>query len=170
MVPMTIKSKFFYFLQLSFLICLLIFPFKKVESKSGSIHKKKNKTASQICDRTASEDLDAYLDRFQLHLKKEYSRLIQDYFHKHRGIIANRRETELVVKVKIDSNGNVLSATINRSSDEEKLDQLIVDLISEKSPFPPPKKLCEDILDAGILVKFIVNNTTYQRYESYVKP
>ncbi len=159
---MKIKLKSIYFLQLSLLITLLIFPFKKVESKSGSIQKKKNKTVSQICDRTASEDLDAYLDRFQLHLKKEYSRLIQDYFHKHRGVIANRRETELEVKVKIDSNGNVLAAKITRSSEEEKLDQLIVDLISKKSPFPPPKKLCEDILDAGILVKFIVNNTTYK--------
>ncbi len=159
---MTIKSKSFYFLQLSFFICLLIFPFKKVESKTGSTHKKKNKTVSQICDRTASEDLDAYLDKFQLHLKKQYGLLIQDYFHKHRGVISNHSETELEVKVKIDSDGNVLSAKITHSSEEEKLDQLIVDLISKKSPFPPPKKLCEDILDAGILVKFIVNNTTYK--------
>ncbi len=159
---MPIKSKFFYFIQLSVLIGVLIFPFKNIESKSENIHKKKNKTISKICDRTASEDLNAYLDKFQLHLKKQYSLFIQDYFHKHRGVISSHQETEVEVKVKVDSDGNVLSAKITHSSEEEKLDQLIVDLISKKSPFPPPKKLCEDILDAGILVKFIVNNTTYK--------
>lgn len=162
MIPMKIKSNFFYFIQFAVFISILIFPFKHAESKSGIVYKKNNKTTSEICDRTASEDLDAYLDKFQLHLKKQYGLLIQDYFHKHRGVISNHSETELEVKVKIDSNGNVLSTKITHSSEEEKLDQLVVDLIFKKSPFPPPKKLCEDILDAGILVKFIVNNTTYK--------
>lgn len=159
---MTLQSKIFGLIQLSLFLGFAVFPLKNIESKTGKIHKKGKKTVSEICDRTSSDDLDAYLDKFQLHLKKQYGILIRDYFHKHRGVISTHRQTELEVKVKIDSEGNVLSSKITHSSEEEKLDQLIVDLISKKSPFPPPKKLCEDILDNGILVKFIVNNTTYK--------
>lgn len=142
------------------LISILFFSFSKpIEAKN---EKKIRKNSSRTCDMTNSKDLDDYLDQVQRHLKKQYGNLIQDYFHQHRGVIALHQETQLEIKVKIDPSGQVLSQKITKSSEEKLLDQLVINLIAQKSPLPRPEKICEDILDQGILIKFIVNNTTFK--------
>jgi protein TonB len=73
-----------------------------------------------------------------------YSSLLGKSIAKHKSYpkIAQRRgwEGTVFVNIKIDSDGNVLSAEIKKSSGHNALDKRALKMVNKAAPFPPPPK------------------------------
>jgi periplasmic protein TonB len=77
--------------------------------------------------------------------------------HKSYPKIAQRRgwEGTVLLDLKIDNNGNVLSAVVRKSSNYNSLDKRALEMVKKAAPFPaPPKALQGSIFNISVPVAF----------------
>lgn len=76
--------------------------------------------------------------------KNDYSRLLGRAIGKYKSYpkIAQRRgwEGTVLLEIKVDGNGNVLSAVVSKSSGHASLDKSALKMVKKASPFPAPPK------------------------------
>ncbi len=92
-----------------------------------------------------------------------YSRLLGRAFAQHKSYpkIAQRRgwQGTVLLDIKIDSNGNVISTSVRESSGHKALDRRALSMAKKAAPFPaPPKALAGSLFNISVPISFKLAN------------
>ncbi len=94
--------------------------------------------------------------------KRAYGNLLTRGIAKHKSYpkIAARRgwEGTVMLTLKIDSSGNVLSATVRDSSGHDALDKRALKMVKKAAPFPVPPEILQGPFTISVPVAFKLNH------------